>query len=391
MRNFIKRLLSEEVEQATQPATEAAGTTEEKKQMTSQEADSVGEPEKVESAPAPGTPADGNSATPEIAADGKTEAEEVTASGDVDAAADIDHERDVLFGTDPLQTAPLEPLPEEPHALPLAKKGQAPSRTANARPSYMRAAGGTHLGHVRTRNEDACLIFVAHSGGFDPVPPFGLFIVADGMGGHLDGHIASQIVARTMSEHVLRTLYLPLLRGDESLSRRPIQEVMEEAAHLANKALYLPDPEKEMGTTLTAALILGSRLFVVHVGDSRAYLLQEESLSPVTTDHSVVQALQDAGQLTAEEAAVHPNRNLLYRTMIGEELEQVDAFSHSLPRQGMLMLCSDGLWGLLTDAEMKSVLQGESSLQEKADKLIAKALAAGGHDNITVILVDFLL
>lgn len=290
--------------------------------------------------------------------------------------------------TDPLQTAPLE-LPPEGSGLisPLFRsKG-----TEKASEQDLQVVERSHVGAVRERNEDSCFTFSSQSGGYAPFPGFGLFIVADGMGGHFDGHRASQIVARSVAADVLERLYLPLLREDSG-ARPPIQEVMEEAVQRANTALYMPDPEKKMGTTLTAALLFGRRLFLVHVGDSRAYLLTEETdLQPITTDHSVAQALQDAGQLTAEEAAVHPNRNLLYRALMGEELEQIDVFTQSLPEQGMLMLCSDGLWGLISDDEINEVLSSEQPLAGKADALVDKALEAGGHDNITVVLVDFKL
>jgi protein phosphatase len=286
------------------------------------------------------------------------------------------------------QTTPLEPLPEKPSGLPL---NQIAGRSASAttRSTYLRAARRSVVGRVRARNEDACLSLVAQGDGYEPIPLFGLFLVADGMGGHHDGHIASQLVSHVFAEHVLRTLYLPLLRTDEAISRRPVQEVMEEAVELANKALYRPENDQAMGTTLTAALIVGSRLFVAHVGDSRAYLFYGDQLSAVTTDHTFVQALQEAGELSIEEAASHPSRNLLYRALVGEELEQIDVFSRSLPPQGMLMLCSDGLWGLVPETELQAELQGPGSLQDKAERLVNKALAAGGHDNVTVVLVDF--
>lgn len=291
---------------------------------------------------------------------------------------------------DPLQTAPLELLPETNNNMsssPLTRN------TGVKEEKYgLYVVQRSHLGAVRERNEDACFTFASESGGDAPFPPVGLFIVADGMGGHLDGHRASNLVSRIVASHILERLYLPLLRGDDPASRPPVQEVMESAVNLANDALYIPDRDKEMGTTLTAALIFGSRLFLVHVGDSRAYLATEgEELQSVTTDHSVVQALQDAGQLTAEEAAVHPNRNLLLRALMGEPLEQIDAFTRSLPEEGTLLLCSDGLWGLVSDATIQEILQGEKSLPEKADRLVEKALESGGHDNITVVLVDFKL
>lgn len=290
---------------------------------------------------------------------------------------------------DPVQTAPLEPLPEhlQTGRNPVSEGGEvAPLR---AEPS-IQVAHRTHVGAARKRNEDAVYTFVAQAnGGFEPLPPFGLFIVADGMGGHYDGHKASKIVSRAVAQHVLKTLYFPLLRGDDATARQPIQEVMEEAVRQANRAIQLPEPDKEMGTTLTAVLLLGNRLFLVHVGDSRAYLFSEEKMGPVTTDHSIVQAMQDAGQLTAEEAAGHPNRNLLYRALIGDELEQVDTYTQALPSSGLILLCSDGLWGLVSEEDMAEILNEETSMQEKVDSLVKKALEAGGHDNITVILVDF--
>ena len=290
---------------------------------------------------------------------------------------------------DPAQTAPLEPLPEHVRKEPASTSKSGPPLALRAEPS-IQVAQRTHVGAARQRNEDAVYTFVAQaSGGFEPLPPFGLFVVADGMGGHYDGHKASKIVSRAVAQYVLKTLYFPLLRGDEAIARQPIQEVMEEAVQQANQAIQLPEPDREMGTTLTAVLILGNRLFLVHVGDSRAYLFSEDKLGPVTTDHSIVQALQDAGQLTAEQAAEHPNRNLLYRALIGDELEQVDTFTQALPGSGLILLCSDGLWGLVSESEMAEILSQKISIQEKVDRLVNKALAAGGHDNITVILVDF--
>ena len=290
-----------------------------------------------------------------------------------------------------VQTTPLEPLPEHLEADPVSGSKGSPPPTIKAEPC-LQVAQRTHVGAARQRNEDAVYTFVAQAGGgFEPLPPLGLFIVADGMGGHYDGHKASKIVSRAVAQHVLHTLYFPLLRGDESIARQPVQEVMEDAVQKANRAIQLPDADKAMGTTLTAVLILGNRLFLVHVGDSRAYLFSEDKLGSVTTDHSIVQALQDAGQLTAEQAAEHPNRNLLYRALIGDELEQVDTFTQALPHKGLIVLCSDGLWGLVSESDMAQILSQQDSLQEKADQLVKKALEAGGPDNITVILVDFVL
>lgn len=247
-----------------------------------------------------------------------------------------------------------------------------------------------HVGKVRPRNEDACFSFLSQSGGTEPLPLFGLFIVADGMGGHNDGHRASKLVARTVAQHILERLYRSLLHEGHSAMQQPVQEAMEQAVMQANQALAGAETGKEMGTTLTAAIILGSRLFLVHIGDSRAYLLHDEKLSLVTTDHTFVQALQDAGQLTAEEAAIHPNRNLLYRALMGEPMEEpIDVFTRALPPHGTLMLCSDGLWGAVEETTIAAILNRPDDLQAKADRLLHEALNAGGDDNITVILVSF--
>lgn len=246
-----------------------------------------------------------------------------------------------------------------------------------------------HVGAVRGRNEDASYTFVAQAGGMEPLPVFGLFIVADGMGGHEDGHTASRLVSRTVARHILEKLYRPMLGEGHGTAEQTVQEVIEQSVLVSNRALAGLESGKEMGTTLTVALILGRRLFLAHVGDSRAYLLQEEELSIVTTDHSVVQVLQDAGQITVEEAASHPKRNLLYRALMGEEIDSVDAYSRPLPPSGLLMLCSDGLWGMVPQPKLATILGKDRPLQAKADLLLDEALEAGGDDNVTVILVNF--
>jgi len=170
-----------------------------------------------------------------------------------------------------------------------------------------------------------------------------------------------------------------------------MQDIMLEAADQANQAIYNPDPDKEGGTTLTAALIIGRRLFMTHIGDSRGYLLDEDDLKLLTTDHSVVQRLQEAGHITAEQAAVHPHRNLLYRALTGSELE-VDTYTRALPRKGMMLLCSDGLWGSIDDSEIAKVMKDDSiSLYERCDKLVSMALNNGSTDNVTAVLIKFRL
>jgi PPM family protein phosphatase len=260
---------------------------------------------------------------------------------------------------------------------------------------YLRSAERCHIGAVRGRNEDSCLTFTAHTGGQEPLLPFGLYIVADGMGGHHAGHQASRMASRIVGERILTETYLPLIHqtrnGQAAAPSQPIQEVLVDAVAAANMALRNHEPDKDSGTTLTAVLIFGRRLYLAHVGDSRAYLLTDNTLHLLTTDHSYVRRLQDVGQLTVEEAAIHPNRNVLYRAVgQGEELE-IDTSSRALPAQGKLLICSDGLWGLVPDEVMQAILEDDRPLQIKADQLIDLALQAGGHDNITAVLVEFSL
>jgi protein phosphatase len=281
--------------------------------------------------------------------------------------------------------------------LMIKQNGKQPTNAgAGERAVRLEVAQRCHVGRQRSRNEDSLFTFVSQSGGDQPLPPVGLFIVADGMGGHSDGHRASKIASRTVAGYVLDKIYRPLLQPERNGPQEPVQEVLVDAVVQANRAIADPDPKKVMGTTLTAALVLANRLFLVHAGDSRAYLWQEGELQAVTTDHTLVQALQDAGHLTPAEAATHPERNVLYRALMGDNpdaeiLEQVDIFTRTLPERGQLMLCSDGLWGLVPETEMSAILADSGSLQEKADQLLQAALQAGGHDNITVILVDFTL
>ncbi|HSH01373.1 MAG TPA: PP2C family serine/threonine-protein phosphatase [Anaerolineae bacterium] len=245
------------------------------------------------------------------------------------------------------------------------------------------------VGHVRQRNEDSSFVCQCDTGGQSPMRPFGLYIVADGMGGHHDGHEASQKAARTVAHIILDQVYLPLLR-DGTPPREPVPDIMTDAVQTANQAIFNPSPEKDSGTTLTAALIFGKRLYIGHVGDSRAYLFRNDKLQQLTDDHSFVQRLIDAGQLTPEEAAVHPQRNLLYRAVGQGGQIDVDTLTRPLTKTGYILICSDGLWGLMEDEDIAAILGNtNTSSQEKVDQLVTKALDGGGHDNITGILINF--
>jgi len=253
----------------------------------------------------------------------------------------------------------------------------------------LRVAQRSDVGAIRKRNEDSCLVFGSESGGHFPLLPFGLYIVADGMGGHEAGHLASKIASRAAAYHVLEEVYLPLLAEETPPDHDAIVKITAKAVQVAHKAVYNPDPAHDGGTTLTLALILGQDLFVAHVGDSRAYWLVDGNLQTVTNDHSLVQRLQDEGQLTAEEAHDYQYRNVLLRALGQEDELEVDTYQQSLPRNGKLLLCSDGLCGLVRDPDLQQIMNLPVQPRETADQLIAAAMNAGGYDNITAVVVDF--
>jgi len=245
------------------------------------------------------------------------------------------------------------------------------------------------VGGVRPRNEDSCLIFVSESGGHFQMRPFGLYVVADGMGGHTEGHLASKTASRVFTQYLLDKLYLPLLQDRAILIGSKILEVMEDAVHTAHAAVFQPEPDKNGGTTLTAALILGKELYLAHVGDSRAYLYCDGELRTLTNDHSLVRKLQDRGQLTADQAHRYQYRHILLRALGQEDALEVDTFALTLPKAGRLLLCSDGLSGFVPEATLLEIIQQDQSPQQLVDTLYETAMTAGGYDNITAIVVDF--
>ena len=249
-------------------------------------------------------------------------------------------------------------------------------------------------GAERERNEDSCLIVSSQFGGHFTMPPVGLFVVADGMGGERDGHVASNVATRVFGEQVLSNLYFPLLRERPEPRETAVLGALEQAVFAAHDAVQQPDAAHTMsggngGTTLTAGLILGRRLFIAHVGDSRAYLLADGELRPLTEDHSLVRRLQEAGRLSEEDAQHFEYRNVLLQAIGQDNPLTADTFSLDLPDAGKLLLCSDGLCGLVSLEEIAVIMLNPDSPQGIADRLYQAAMAAGGHDNITAIVVDF--
>ncbi len=238
----------------------------------------------------------------------------------------------------------------------------------------------THVGQVRQDNQDS--VYVMTAGGDDTLPDFHLLIVADGMGGHEDGKAASMMAVRAVVEEVTRQVYLPLMTQTNIL---PLTEVMNNALEKANSEIRKQSPGS--GTTCTAIALMSGRAYIAHVGDSRAYLLHNGEIEQITTDHSVVQRLVSVGQLTPEEAVDHPRSNELYRSLGLTMTVEVDTLTRRLPDGAGLLLCSDGLWNLVSDDDLLRVISAEANAQAACDALVARANAAGGGDNISVILM----
>jgi serine/threonine protein phosphatase PrpC len=244
---------------------------------------------------------------------------------------------------------------------------------------------GSDIGRARQANEDAFLSlksFIRTDTGFLPIS---LFIVADGMGGHSQGEEASSLATRVVAGVIVRDILLPVLTSrDSDIANRPIHEILIEAIMSANQEIS--EMESDAGTTLTSALVLGHSAYVAHVGDTRAYYLDDNGLKQITQDHSLVNRLVQLGQISTEEAQQHPQRNFLYRAVgQGPELK-VDTYFQPLKNDSHLILCSDGLWNPVPEEEIVHTIRTSSSPQEACNRLIDRANDYGGEDNITVVM-----
>ncbi|MBN2390442.1 MAG: serine/threonine-protein phosphatase [Anaerolineae bacterium] len=246
----------------------------------------------------------------------------------------------------------------------------------------------TDVGRVRNHNEDALFILSGEHEASNAAPPFGLFMLADGMGGHQSGEIASALALRVAAGWLLSRVYFPLVDGGDRGGDQPsLTDMVREAVSQANRVVTRDFPGS--GSTLTCGMILGDRLFVGHVGDSRAYLLRVgQPARQLTKDHSLVSRLMEMGQLTEEEAAVHPQRNVLYRAIGQGATLEIDVFTYALEPGDRLLLCSDGLWGMIEEAEIWRLLQEAATPQQACVQLVDAANTAGGNDNISVVLVE---
>ena len=226
----------------------------------------------------------------------------------------------------------------------------------------------THKGHVRRSNEDA--YYAPQNGGF-------FAVVADGMGGHNAGDVASKIVVDT----IVNTLSL---LAPKDITKGTIIDMLSLANSKVLNDAALHKKRAGMGSTVTVAVFNGPNALIGQVGDSRAYLYSQGVLSQITKDHSYVQMLVDKGTITFEQAQDHPHKNIITRAIGIDPEVDVDVFTVSLNNDDCLLLCSDGLTGAVTDPEMADIIN--SSIEAATDKLVGLALERGGADNISVVI-----
>lgn len=223
----------------------------------------------------------------------------------------------------------------------------------------------TDIGYVRDHNEDSLII----------IPP--LFAVADGMGGHEAGEIASEITVNTLAE-----------LAPSHLDAEGLTAAVEAANYNVMKAPRQGIGRDGMGTTLTAAVLEGERLLIAQVGDSRAYLLHKGHLQQITRDHSLMADLIEAGQITPEEARVHPNRSVITRAIGSDIHMRPDIYELNVDAGDRILLCSDGLSSMISNNAIESIMRRQSDAQHCADELVTAALENGGADNVTVVVAD---
>jgi PPM family protein phosphatase len=291
---------------------------------------------------------------------------------------------DRLFGKRPKPSS----TPTEAVTAPVTQAEGMQVKGPRLEPQQLIYGCGQSNGKQREHNED-CIFALSLTLGCETSDyPLGLFIVADGMGGHQYGEVASAIAVRTLASYLMKHFHLYLANPAEGMGDS-IQDLMRSAVNEAQRAVINAAPGS--GTTLTAALVLGPQMTIGHVGDSRAYAIQPYGGGEVLTrDHSLVRRLEELGQITSEEAAVHPQRNVLYRALGQGEVLEPDIFTTATPQPGYLLLCSDGLWGVLSENNLFNLVITAKDPRDACQKLVTAANDAGGPDNISVIVAQLI-
>ncbi|AKL95532.1 protein phosphatase PrpC [Clostridium aceticum] len=238
----------------------------------------------------------------------------------------------------------------------------------------MTVAAITDIGKVREINEDNYCIYEKD---------IKLYMVADGMGGHKSGEVASFIAINTIKEHISQFI-------TEELEKPSVEGIIFEAFHRANKEIYSKSIEdfncEGMGTTATMVLMMKDKVYIGHIGDSRAYILRNGELEQITQDHSLVAELVRNGSITEREAMKHPQKNIITRSLGADKKVKVDIFSIDFYEGDLLLLCTDGLTNFVDNYELQNILLEMKDCVEGCNKLVSLANQRGGYDNITVVI-----
>lgn len=238
----------------------------------------------------------------------------------------------------------------------------------------MKISSATSVGKVRPVNEDAFFVSPPDESGSL------LAVVADGMGGHNAGEIASSEAINVIKDVVLD-------------NEHNAKEMLTQAINSANSTVYNMSLDKQalfgMGTTITACVIEKDKVTAAQVGDSRLYLIRDDMIIQITKDHSLVEMLIENGSITKEDAKHHPQKNVITRAIGTDKEVSADIYEFSICEGDIILLCSDGLVNMVEDEKILSVITRTKSFEETADKLVCEAENAGGSDNITVILIKF--
>ncbi|HEX8183157.1 MAG TPA: Stp1/IreP family PP2C-type Ser/Thr phosphatase [Blastocatellia bacterium] len=276
-------------------------------------------------------------------------------------------------------------------------------------PVVLQSGHFTDVGLIRELNEDSVLALNLTQYFESVQTQIGLYIVSDGMGGEAAGEVASRVSVRAVAEWVTDKLIsaslkstheekiaaptktgglrLAIADGNEMATTEMLRQAVVNAnREVLNYARANPD-ERGLGATLTVAMIVGEVLTIAHVGDSRCYLLSGDRLEQLTEDHSLVQKMVNTGSLSRTEARIHPYRNVIYRSIGADEQIEIDVIRRKLKSGDMIMLCSDGLNGMLSDDEIRDILMVNPDPNAAAKELVVAANASGGEDNTSVIVV----
>ncbi len=255
-------------------------------------------------------------------------------------------------------------------------------------------AAGARSDVGRTRrgnpNEDSILVMEFTRIHESLSQPFGLYLVADGLGGHDDGQVASKRAIAVIADYITREVLLPAFTSGQFADSDTLAAKLKASVEAANLALVGSNDQtgSDMGSTVTGALIVGDTAHIVNVGDSRTYLFDTNSLQPISVDHSLVMQLVIGGLIERDDIYTHPQRNQILRSLGDRRDVQIDLYTQKLRPGYQLVICCDGLWEMVRDPQIEQVLREVSDPQSAADRLVDLANQNGGEDNISVIIVQ---